>query len=171
VNEQRLKYESNHQINLTASVASAPWRQVIWGVKFKTGIKQRKGMDENAEERNHQYYVLGCKAYDASEFQKALVLFKHALEYWPEDPQAWMAMENGYDELKRPWRAESAFRNALQYSDEKDKEGILFNLGNSLFDQQRYREAIALYNILRPGSQRWCLAQRNIELAKAKRRI
>jgi hypothetical protein len=36
-----LKYESNHQINLTACVASAPRRQVIWGVspQQKTHLK------------------------------------------------------------------------------------------------------------------------------------
>jgi tetratricopeptide (TPR) repeat protein len=126
-------------------------------------MKQGKEMDENAEARHHEYYVLGCKAYNVLEFHKTVALFKHALAYGAEDPSAWMVVGNGYDELKRPRKAEFAFRNALQQSDEKDKEGILFNLGNSLFDQQRYREAIARYNILRPGSQRWHLAQRNSE--------
>jgi Tfp pilus assembly protein PilF len=109
-------------------------------------------MDENAEEHNHAHYVLGCKAYNASEFHKALSLFKHALAYWPEDPQAWIAVGNCYDALKRPRKAESAFRNALKHSDGKNKEDVLFNLGNSLFDQQRYSEAIDVYNAIRPGS-------------------
>jgi Flp pilus assembly protein TadD len=76
-------------------------------------MKQRKRMDKNAEELNHEYYVLDCKAYNVSEFHKALALFKYALAYWPEDPPAWMAMGNGYDELKRSRKAESAFRKAL----------------------------------------------------------
>jgi Flp pilus assembly protein TadD len=116
-------------------------------------MKQGKEMDENAEARHHEHYVLGCKAYNALEFHKAVALFKHALAYWPEDPQPWMAVGNGYDELKRLRKAESALRNALRQSDEKDKEGIVCNLGNSRFDQPRYREAMVLYNTLQPGSQ------------------
>lgn len=128
-------------------------------------MKQRKANQDNASELNHEYYAQGCKAFDASHYQKALAHFKHSIEYWPEDPQAWMALGNCYDALKRPNKAEEAFRHSLQYSEPTNSENALFNLGNSIFDQGRYLEAIEIYETIEPGSQLWEKAQRNIKLS------
>ena len=128
-------------------------------------MKQRKAIQDNASEQNHEYYTQGCKAFDASDYQKALALFKNSIEYWPEDPQAWMAVGNCYDVLKRPKRAEEAFRESLQYSDPVRSEEVSFNLGNSVFDQGRYLEAIEVFETIHPGSELWIKAQNNIKLA------
>ena len=79
-----------------------------------------------------------------------------------------MAVCNCYDELKRYKKAEKAFRCALQHASEKDTEKIVYNLGNSLFDQEQYSEAIELYATIKSGSDLWRKAQRNIGLAKSR---
>lgn len=124
-----------------------------------------KANQEIAREKNHECYVLGCKAYDANEFHKAITLFKESLEYWPEDPQAWMALGNCYSEIKRYKKAEKSYRQALAYSGNQEKENILFNLGNSLFDQGQYSEAIGCYELIKPGTELWRKAKRNVELS------
>lgn len=131
-------------------------------------MKPRKENKENASELNHEYYILGCKSFDASEFQNALKAFKQSLEYWPEDSHAWMALGNCYSKLKRHKKAEEAYRESLHYTDNKKKEDILFNLGNSLFDQQRYSDAIKEYQKIKSGSELWEKSKRNIELARQK---
>ncbi len=129
-------------------------------------MKQRKANQDSASELNHEYYTQGCKAFDASEYQKALTLFKHSIEYWPEDPQAWMAVGNCYDALKKPKKAEEAFRCSLQYSATNSNESVLFNLGNSLFYQVRYIEAIEIFKGIEPGTELWRKAQNNIQIAR-----
>ena len=42
--------------------------------------------------------------------------------------------------------AEKSFKRALMYCKDKDRDGILFNLGNSLLDQRRYPAAIEVYD-------------------------
>ncbi|NOX75212.1 MAG: tetratricopeptide repeat protein [Gammaproteobacteria bacterium] len=83
---------------------------------------QYKANQEMATEKNHECYVLGCKAYDANEYHKAITLFKESLEYWPEDPQAWMALGNCYGEIKRYKNAENSYRQALIYLDDQKKK-------------------------------------------------
>ena len=130
-------------------------------------MKQSKEDKDNASELNHECYIRGCKLFDASEFQKAASEFKQSIEYWPEDSHAWMALGNCYSELKKHKKAEEAFLHSLEYSKETDKENILFNLGNALFDQKRFPEAIEEYQKIKPGSELWKKCQRNIMLAKS----
>lgn len=79
-----------------------------------------------------------------------------------------MALGNCYDRIKKPHRAEKCFRNALGNAPANDREGIIFNLGNSVYDQGRYAESIELFQKLSSGTDLWVKAQRNIELAKSK---
>jgi len=129
----------------------------------------RKEDDQHSSEYNHASYCRGCKYFDAEDFVEAIKCFKEALEYWPEDPQAWMALGNCYSELKRHKKAEESFQRALELSEEENvKEGIIYNLGNSLSDQQRYLEAVEMYERIRPGSEVWRLAQLNVRFAKSR---
>lgn len=86
----------------------------------------------------------------------------------PGDYQAWMALGNCYDRIKKPHRAEKCFRAALDNAPENDREGIIFNLGNSIYEQGRYAESIELFQMISPGTDLWVKAQRNSELVKTK---
>ncbi len=69
-----------------------------------------------------------------------------------KDSQTWMALGNCHDELNKPKAAEECFRRALQYCSGKDRDGICFNLANSLLDQERFEDAMELYEVIPPQS-------------------
>src|SRR5688500_8873354 len=94
-----------------------------------------KAFQPDASNLNHEAYKSGCAFFKRGRYKKAVSAFEEALSYWPKDAQAWMALGNCYDELKTPADAEKCFRRALMYCRDKDRDGILFNLGNSLLDQ------------------------------------
>ena len=95
-----------------------------------------------------------------------MLAFKEAIEYWPKDSQAWMALGNCQDELNEPKLAESSFRRALQHCEEKNRNAIEYNLANSLFDQERHPEAIRLYEQIPAESEVHAVAQKNLLVAK-----
>jgi tetratricopeptide (TPR) repeat protein len=103
-----------------------------------------------ASDLNHEAYGDGVAHYKQGNYKRAKQAFKLSLEYWPEDPQAWFALGNCFDELKKPSKAEECFRKALIYAQEEKKSDIYFNLGNSLYDQAKYAEAINFYEKVQP---------------------
>ena len=131
-------------------------------------MRESKASHPDAPELNHESYVVGCKYFDAGKYRQALSAFRKSLEYWPEDPDAWMAVGNCWTELKRSVQAEMAYRLALKYAQKKDKNPITYNLANSLFDQAQYNEAITMYRSIEPGTEVWRLAQLNIKRAEKK---
>jgi Tfp pilus assembly protein PilF len=131
------------------------------------GKRLEKSETPNATGSNHESYRLGCAAFDAGRFSEAKHFFREALDYWPEDYQAWWAMGNCYDSLGKPEKAEDCFRKSLEWNDVKSEPELLFNLGNSLFDQQRYSEAAEIYSKISAQSAVWPKAQRNLNLIEA----
>ena len=115
---------------------------------------------------NHECYQRGCELFLARRYNKAKLEFKEALAYWPQDPQAWMALGNCDDALNHPKAAERSFRRALQYCQDADRHGILFNLANSLLDQALYDAAIELYEQIPAESDVYAKAQRNLGIAR-----
>ncbi len=128
----------------------------------------RKAFDPRASELNHEAYVAGCEFFENSQFKKASRSFQESLEYWPKDPQAWMALGNCYDELSKPKDAEKCFRRTLLYCEDKNRDDILYNLGNSLFDQDRYSEAIQEFEKVSDEAAAYTLAQKNVLTAKSR---
>jgi Flp pilus assembly protein TadD len=126
-----------------------------------------KALHPDASDLNHAAYKHGCELFRQGEFTKARAAFEEALEYWPKDFQAWMAAGNCCDELNKSEAAERCFRRALQYSDDKYRDDIRFNLANSLMDQECFDEAIKLYEDVSPNSDVYSKAQRNLSLAKS----
>ena len=126
-----------------------------------------KAFHPNASELNHEAYQSGCAHFKKGMYGNAKAAFAEALGYWPKDSQAWMALGNCHDRLNQPKLAESCFRRALQCCSEKDRDGIRFNLANSLLDQKRFAEAAKLYVIIPVRSSIYLKAQRNLELAKS----
>ena len=124
-----------------------------------------KSFHPDASDLNHEAYAEGCKFYDKGHFSRAKRSFETALEYWPLDPQALMAVGNCYDELNNPSRAEVFYRKSLKYSAEKGIANVMFNLGNSLFDQGKMEEAIECYSKISGQEKVFWSAQRNTKLA------
>lgn len=118
-----------------------------------------------ASDLNHAAYKEGCAHYNQGNYSKAKQSFKTALEYWQEDPQAWYALGNCYDELNKPNKAEECFKKSLEYTVSEDQSDVLFNLGNSLFDQNKLSGAIACYSKVSAQSKAYWAAQRNMKLA------
>ena len=73
----------------------------------------------DANDRNHSAYLRGVEHYKATNFYLAAQSFSEALGYWLEDPQAWFALGNCYDEMGKPKKAERCFRTALLHSGQK----------------------------------------------------
>ena len=129
-------------------------------------MKVRKENLPNASDSNHQAYKFGDDLFQAGAFSKAKNAFQEALEFWPEDAQAWLAKGNCYDELNKPSSAEKCFRKAALFARLKDIEVIPYNLANSLFDQERYDEAIGIYEKIAKTGATWPQAKINMALAK-----
>jgi len=123
-----------------------------------------KEYSSEASELNHNYYCDGVEYFKKADFKKAKNSFKSAIEYWPEDPQAWFALGNCYDELKRPLKAERCFRRALQFTTDKDPSDIYYNLGNALYDQNKLSEASEFYKKVSAQNKTYHLAQKNLNL-------
>ncbi len=133
-------------------------------------MSRRAGKESrpDASELNHEAYGKGCSHYEKGNYKRAKLAFESSLEYWPEDPQAWFALGVCFDALKKPTRAEECFRNALMYSQEEKKPDVYYNLGNSLYDQDRFAEAIGFYEKVTAQSTPYWMAQRNLARAKSK---
>jgi tetratricopeptide (TPR) repeat protein len=125
-----------------------------------------KSLHPESSDLNHEAYKRGCALFKDGNFHKAKLEFEEALEFWPEDSQAWMALGNCEDELNKPTAAEISFRRALLYCEEKNRSAIQFNLANSLLDQERHGEAIELYEQIPGNSDVYAAAQTNLSIAR-----
>ena len=115
---------------------------------------------------NHTAYLRGDKLFKLGKFADAASRFKEALEEWPEDWQAMWALGNCYTALNKHRKAEEQFRGAIEIAASAELPGLYFNLGNTLFDQGKYEEAIAQYCLVPGGHHIARSAANNIALAK-----
>lgn len=122
----------------------------------------------DAAKLNHEAYRNGCSYYERKDYKQAKVLFEQALEYRPEDARTWFALGNCHDLMNQPTRAEVCYLMSLQHSAEDAQPNVYFNLGNSLFDQGKYQEAIDCYTKIGDNSKAYAPAQRNLSLAQAR---
>lgn len=121
-----------------------------------------------ARDPNHAAYVKGDALCKQGNFKEAAQFFLTAIEEWPEDYQALWALGNCYTALKKPRKAEEAFRKAIAVGDSQVRYELLFNLANVLFDQKRFTEAIALYSEIPSGHKLSQKARRNTMLAHSR---
>ena len=115
---------------------------------------------------NHAAYLKGHALWKKQQFKEAALAFQVAIEEWPEDYQALWTLGDCYTELKKPRQAELAFRQALAVCADNDRVALTFNLGNALFDQKLYAEAVALYDQIPRGHHLSRSARRNAFLAR-----
>jgi tetratricopeptide (TPR) repeat protein len=116
-------------------------------------------------QRNVEAYSQADHLFHAGRFRDALRLFQASAEADPSDYDAFMAIGNCWDALRKPKRAAEAFRQALVLAPESKRPDILFNLGNALFDLGLMREAVETFNLVAPGSSVAASAKRNAALA------
>jgi tetratricopeptide (TPR) repeat protein len=115
---------------------------------------------------NHAAYLKGYSLWEKGRFKEASHFFSIAVDEWPEDYQALWALGDCYTELKKPRKAEAAFRQAMVTCNNADRLPLIFNLANALFDQQRYSEAIALYAEIPTSHHLSRAANRNAAIAQ-----
>lgn len=115
-----------------------------------------------AQDPNHAAYLRGDKKFKARRYAEAAREFLVALDAWPEDWMAMHALGNCYGETKKPRKAEKWFRLAIDMAPEEDRAKLIYNLGNTLFDQQRFDDAIQMYREVPRGHEIWHLAVNNI---------
>lgn len=99
---------------------------------------------------NHSWYVVGDLLYRNGEHLRALRAFRRALRAWPEDPEAMWAIGDCYSELGRYKSAEMAYRRSVAL---KSDNRVLFNLGNALFDQGKFRPAMEIYRSIKANDK------------------
>lgn len=115
---------------------------------------------------NHVAYVRGDKKFKEDRFAEAAQFFLVALEEWPEGWQAMDALGNSYSEMKKTGKAEQWFRQAIEIAPFESRPNLIYSLGNALFDQGRFDEAMAIYCQVPRGHKTWGLAEKNIALSK-----
>ena len=115
---------------------------------------------------NHAAYLKGDKLFKLGKFADAAAQFKIAIEEWPEDWQAMWALGNCFAELKKHRKAEKQFKGAIEFASVQELPNLHFNLGNTLFDQGKFDEAIEQYRQIPTGHHIACTVKNNIALAK-----
>ncbi len=121
--------------------------------------------EEYKYDENHAWYLIGDIYYKLERFQNAVNAFKKSIMNKADDISAMLALGNSYMELGLPDKAEYILRSALKLS--SDNEELTYNLGNSLFDQRKYKEAINMYKkISRDDIELFEFAQKNIKKAR-----
>lgn len=116
---------------------------------------------------NHAWYNVGDVFYRQGEYQRAIGAFKKALRTRVDDVDALWAVGNCYADMNRPKLAERYFRKAIVFA--PDKWVLIYNLGNSLFDQGKYQDAMGLYMKIPPSeTDLFSAAKKNIQLAQDK---
>lgn len=116
---------------------------------------------------NHAWYLVGDIYFRNKIFKLAVIAFKHALDDWQEDGDAYLAIGNCFDELCEFSSAEYHFRKALEINPKCEKS--MYNLGNMLFDQEKYKEAIECYEkVVNRDTAVEKRSYKNLKLAKSR---
>ncbi|MCL2873015.1 MAG: tetratricopeptide repeat protein [Betaproteobacteria bacterium] len=133
------------------------------------GLKKQYRIDGN-----HAWYLLGDAFYNTQNHEAALDAFIRSIRNRKDDVQALFAIGTSYSELKKPRLAERYLRKSLYYyfcprgyMRPSFKYDIIYNLANSLFDQKRYQDAIALYmEVDNPNISVYKMALKNRKIAE-----
>jgi len=114
---------------------------------------------------NHAWYLVGDALLELEIYDEALVAFQKSYTEDDSDYMALMAQASCCSELGAYTAAELILKLAISLSDENSDH--YYNLGNALFDQKKYQEAIDAYNqVFDSNRESFDLAQQNIAVAK-----
>lgn len=112
-------------------------------------------------EEHLQAYAAADALYKAKRYAAALAGFRRALSLAPDDVDTLWAIADCYSEQRRPRLAERYYRFAIKHASVKQRPELYFNLGNALFDQKRFKEAVTIYRQA-PAT----MARKNLSSAK-----
>lgn len=125
--------------------------------------------EDYLSDENHAWYLIGNIYYKKKKYKKSVVAFKKSILSRSDDVEAMWALGNCYMDLELPEKAETILCDALKIS---DKQEIIYNYANSLFDQEKYNEAVKIYNkISKENNEIYELAQKNINHIKNKKGV
>lgn len=114
---------------------------------------------------NHSWYVAGDLLLKQARYSEAAKAFRKSLRAWPGDPQAMSAIGYCYSEMGKAWLAEYYFRRCLTL--DSTNQEVRFNLGNALYDQHKFDDAIAEYaKVTTRKGELSKMARRNSRLAR-----
>lgn len=151
-------------------------RNKSWDIALKTLLRENGQLKSLYRANlNHSYYVLGSIYFEIGEYGKAAKKFARSASENPSDTEAMLALANCYDALKKPKLAEKALRTAIttfnsgtQRVKTSIRYSVYLNLGNALFDQKKYSEAIDMYGLVRRSkTEAGKRAIENIKLCKS----
>lgn len=118
-----------------------------------------------SKDLNHAWYLVGDILYKQDEIEDAIKAFEESYKNNAGDSEALWALSSCYFQLNNPERAEKHLRKAL--SIEPNSQNLKYNLGNALFDQREYRDALALYEEIEKNDEElYSMAQKNIAACK-----
>ena len=142
------------------------WKRVVELVCDKRRTRLRLPFNSDA---NHAWYIVGDALYKSKKISAAAAAFRRAIRAYPQDAQAFWALGNCCSELGKPTLAERYFRKGLKFASAADRPKLTFNLGNALFDQQKYGAAKKEYKkIGKKDTRLRKLAQNNIRAVDIK---
>ena len=95
---------------------------------------------------NHAWYLVGDLFYKRRQYDQAVEAFLSAVECRDDDAEAMWAIANCYSDLGDPKAAEKYQREAVKVK--PDDHRLLYNLGNALFDQGQYEDAMVFYKMV-----------------------
>lgn len=114
---------------------------------------------------NHSWYVAGDLLLKLERYSEAAKAFRKSLRAWRDDPQAMSAIGYCYSEMGKAWLAEYYFRRSLTI--DPTNQEIRFNLGNALYDQRKFDDAITEYaKVTTRKGELSQMARRNSRLAR-----
>ena len=116
-------------------------------------------------DKNHSWYIVGDIFFKLGKYDQAVSAFKKALELWPEDKDAILALSNSFSENGQPEKAEKVLKNGLKIY--KNDEAFIYNLANALFDQSKYKKAINYYKVIKDDDELRGLSKKNIKAANS----
>jgi len=115
---------------------------------------------------NNAHYQAGDHLYKEGKYKEALAEFNKALKAWPTDADSAWAIADCYSAMGKPEQAEAYYKQALENCPEEKRANLTYNIGNALFDQRKYKEAVQLYQTIPKEHQTYKKAKKNIRTAK-----
>ena len=132
------------------------------------GMPKNKPAEQDRDTLNNAQYQAGDDLSEQGKYAESLTEFEKALKAWPTDADSAWAVANCYSELGKPGLAEKYYRLAFGSCPVKKKPGLIYNIGNALFDQMTYKESPGYCDSIPKHNQIYKKARNNIRVAKRK---